>query len=230
MYMNDDQEFIKAFTDALSSRIKYKNPKTGEEEKIPVHYGPLLGAKTKHIYLPNEEILNKISHRERSYQDTALRSKREFDANLLVNNQTEVQKNANRLQSNLTFYIASRYEDIRYNGSSIKIDPSLKKLVDNVGMSIPFSQFSEAITTSLFASFVPAQSHDYFDSKTFYRAHLKSLFTQRKNMAIYSKAKIDDILSAYATSIYKIDVFCDHLLSMMVDFVKKEISITTLNR
>lgn len=219
MYPAEDEEIIKTFIDSLAAK-----------SKLPVHYGPRLQNKTRHIYIPNEKITTKIAHREKSYQDTALRTKCELDAHLLTHNQVEIEKYSQRIQSNFALYLSTKFEDIQYNNTSTPVDSDLKKMVNNFTLSAPFSVVAEALVAALFASFTPPKTSDYYSIRAFNKDYLKAFFTQRKNMVYYSKPRVDAALKLHCSREYNIDSFSKHLSEMIVEFIRKELSYSILNR
>ncbi len=218
MYPAEDEEIIKTFMEAISSK-----------SKLPVHYGPRLQNKTRHIYIPNEKITTKIAHREKSYQDTALRTKCELDAHLLTHNQSEIEKYAQRIQSNFSLYLSTKFEDIQYNNTSIAVDEDLKKMVNNFTLSAPFSVVADALVTALFAGFAPPKTVEYYSIRTYNKDYLKAFFIQRKSLIFYGKPRLDQVLKLHCSREYNIESFSKHLSEMVVEFIRKELSYS-INR
>eukprot|EP00697_Spironema_sp_BW2_P017622 gnl/Spiro4/9379_TR4950_c0_g1_i1.p1 gnl/Spiro4/9379_TR4950_c0_g1~~gnl/Spiro4/9379_TR4950_c0_g1_i1.p1 ORF type:complete len:297 (+),score=10.63 gnl/Spiro4/9379_TR4950_c0_g1_i1:214-1104(+) len=219
MYPAEDEEIVKTFMDKLA-----------EKSKLPVHYGPRLANKTRHIYIPNEKITTKITHREKSYQDTALRTKCELDAHLLTHNQAEIEKYSQRIQSNFSLFLSTKFEDIQYNNTSVTADPSLKKVVNNFTLSAPFSVIAEALTSAIFAGFTPPMTAEYYSIRAYNKDYLKACFMQRKNMVFYSKSRVDAALKVHCSVEYSIDTFSKFMSEMIVEFIRKELSHSILNR
>ncbi len=219
MYPAEDEEIIKTFIEKLA-----------EKSKMPVHYGPRLQNKTRHIYIPNEKITNRITAREKSYQDTALRTKCELDAHLLTHNQTEIEKYSQRIQSNFALFLSTKFEDIQYNNTNVQVDPNLKKIVNNFTLSAPYSVIAETLVQAIFAGFNPPTTNEYYSIRAYNKDYLKACFSQRKNMIFYSKARIDAALKLHCSTEYNIDSFSKHLSEMIVAFIRKELSQSILNR
>ena len=217
MYPADDEEITKTFMETLK-----------EKSKLPVHYGPKLANKVRHIYLPNEKILNQITHREKSYQDTPLRNKFEFDAHLLTHNQSEIEKCAQRIQSNLSLFISSKFEDIQFNHTIA--DSEMKGIVNNFALSGPFSTVSDALVLALFACFVPPKTTEHYSTRLYNREYLSACLAKRKDMTFHSKSRIDMVLKNHCTREYNIDIFSKFLLEMICLFVKRELSSSILSR
>jgi hypothetical protein len=219
MYPAEDDEIVKTFMDTLA-----------EKSKLPVYYGPRLQNKTRHIYIPNEKITTKITAREKSYQDTALRTKCELDAHLLTHNQTELEKYAQRVQSNFSLFLSSKFEDIQYNNTATPPDSDLKKMVNNFTLSAPFSVVADALVAAIFAGFNAPKTTEHYSVRSYNKEYLKACFLQRKNMIFYSKARIDAALKLHCSRDYSIETFSKNLSDMIVEFVKKELSYSILNR
>lgn len=213
MYPSEDDEVLKVFTEILAKK-----------SKLEVHYGPRLGLRTRHIYLPNDKITDVISRREWSYQDTALRTKCELDAHILTHNQSEIEKHSQRIQSNFAQFLSIALEDIEHNNDVGMIDLEIKKIVSNLTLSAPISMISELLTTAIFGSFIPPKPTNYYSIRVFNRDFLKTYLAQRKDMIYYSKARIDSVLKTHCSREYSVDAFSKLLSEVVVKFIRKELS------
>lgn len=229
MYLAEDREIIKTFMDVLT-----------EKSKLPVYYGPDLAAKTKHIHIPNEisrEIKDRkklyqdaIPYREKSYQDTPLRTKCELDALILTHNQTEMEKTIIQIHNNFSRFIASKFEDIEYGNNSGPVDPDMKKMVASFKLSGPFTLVGETIFSALFAGFIPPCTMEHFSIRSFKMAYLKSMLKMRESLINGNKAKIDLVVKTHSSRVYSIDNFTKYLIQIMLDFAKKELKDLIINR
>lgn len=224
MYMTPDEEVLKAFIDALSSRAKYTDS-AGNKKPIPVYSGAALGNRAKHIYTHNENILDLISHRERSYQDTPLRSRRDIDAHMLAHKQQESAKMVEKIGNDLSYFISDRFSSIANSYAATPEITEIKRIVVNISLSIPFTQMAETIVHHLMSTLPQVQPIDTYDSKTIYRNHLRLLLKNRESMVFYNKTRIQDFLRQNSSGTYRLEIFCNHLSKLIAEFVKKEIAV-----
>lgn len=214
MYPAEDEEILKVFTDTLSK-------KSGLE----VHYGPKLGNKTRHLYIPNEKLSAQILRREWTYQDTALRTKYELDAYVLTNSQTETDKLAARIQSNLTFYLTSKFEDID-NGDVAKASPELRKTISNFALATTYASVAEGIVQNLFSSFRKPNITEYHNTRSFNKAYLRACMQQRKELVSFNANRINNLLQSFCSRKFDNEVFCASISDMIAEFAKQEITQT----
>lgn len=210
MYPNKNIEAFRAFQDALHKR-----------SNLPVYYGPELSLKTRNIYIPNDDLNKKIDYREKSYQDTPLRTKNELDIFVLENNRIESSKAVQRIQNQLIGYIACELEDAVHQHTNAPED--VKKLARIISLIGSYSSSAEEISRHIFMFVMPPSINECCSVKTFNKKCLKQIFRNRKSILINAKPSIVSyIANNFNLKINNID-FEKYLLDLLTKFLKKEI-------
>jgi hypothetical protein len=212
MYPEPDKDILSVFVDTLSKRTS-----------LNVYYGPELGNKTRHMYLPNEEIRNQIQEKEWSYQDTPLKSKNDLNTFYLSHNEEEIRKEIRGVNINLALYLARKLEDI-YTGNII-VDQPIKKAVYNVRMNTAFMPFTEAVANYVINAFKAPLTTGIMSSKVYYRKFLLDFIKQRKTTQSHAVASINNAITQHSSRQFTGDeckVFVDYLFSLIIRFCKEE--------
>jgi hypothetical protein len=209
-----DRDILKIFIDFLHAKTK-----------LPVYFGPELKNKIKHIYLPNDKIMDGISKREFSYQDTPLRSKDEFDAQILFQNRSEIERYSKLFQNNMAVFMAAKMEQTYKPRSNQDLDKlmEIKSILDNVNRNIPFTQFSLMIVQYALASFAVPNTEKANSSREYYRLYLREFFKQRKKILELARPHIISWVNSNTSRALNTNRFADFLSDLIVQYVKNEI-------
>jgi hypothetical protein len=213
MYPELDKDVLSLFINAIRSKTT-----------LPVYYTADLGNKTKHFYLPAEEMREKIIDREWSYQDTPLKSKHDLNISALNINKEEVEREIRGFNVNLTLFLARRMEEI--GSGSISVDPEYKKIISNIKMNISYTPFCEKLSTFILTAYRPPVSSSFTDSKVYYRKYLMEILKTRKRIIAGSLPNLQKLFTDNMSRPVDAAKFAEYLFSIVIEFTKSEIKKT----
>lgn len=210
MYPDLDKDVLKLFTDSIKARTN-----------LEVIYAPDPNNKLRHIYLPAEKINEDIMDREKSYQDTPLKSRYDLYAILLNFNRDEVERELKGFNVNLSLFMARRFEDI-YSGG-VSVSPEVKKMVNNIRMNTSFTPLCDKIVNHIVASFARPPSNEHSHSGTYYRKYLREFLINRKKIMSSAQTNINAIVAQHSSRQIEGNAFVEYMFSIAVEFAKNEI-------
>lgn len=209
MYPELDKDILNVFIETITKRTS-----------LPVYYSPELGNKTRHMYVPNEQIRNEIAEREWSYQDTPLKSRNDLNTFYLSHNEDEVKKYVKGVQINLALFLARKLEDI-YTGDII-VEQPVKKVAYNIRMNTAFMPFTELAARYILDAFRAPTAIGIMSSKVYYRKYLLEFIKQRKNIQSYASPNITATMQNYSSKEFDTKEFLNYLFELTVRFCKVE--------
>lgn len=207
-------DFDRTIMDAFMSTLK-------EKTTLPIYYSPDLGNKIRHIYLPIEKISSDILDREKSYQDTPLKSKNDLNVYILNSNKEEVEREVRGFKVNLAIFMARKLEEV-YTDYSHAND-EIKKSVNNIRMNTSFTPFCDLLTTSIVQAFRAPQSSSFNNSKTYYKRYLMEFLLKRNQTFTSCYASLAQTFAQHTSRTLDVSLFMSHITSITNQFVKSEI-------
>ena len=214
MYPEYDKEVCNIFIKSIQARTK-----------IPVHYAPELGDKMKHIYLPSEKVREKISNRDWSYQDTALKSKEDVSIfYLMSSSKEEIEKEANAFKYNFALHLAKDMEKI-YNNLKI-VDEDVRKTIKNIKMNTSFFVYCETLVEQMLTVFPITDSKQFKDSQSFYKKYLMDILMNRKKVFTSAVINVKTNTRGFVSRTPNYEALTTYIYSVMVNFIKIELPKT----
>jgi hypothetical protein len=215
MYPEFDKDVLCLFVNAIKARTE-----------LPIHYSPDLGNRSRHIYIPSENLKDgnqkevEIIAREASYMDTPLKSKQDLYVYLINSNKEEVEREIKGFRINLSLFLAKRLEDIYSDYCSA--DQEIKKTVSNIRMNTSFTPFCEQLVSHILNSFRAPVSKTYLNSKSYYRKYLMEFLMNRKTTMTSCLVNFQASFEQNMSRKFDIKVFTDYIFSAATDFAKIE--------
>jgi hypothetical protein len=213
MYPDLDKDVLSVFINAIKSRTE-----------LAVYYTAELGNKIRHIYIPAEEMRDKIIDREWSYQDTPLKSKHDLNISALNINKEEVEREIRGFKINLALFIARRMEEVASGAKSI--DPEFKRIISNIKMNISYTPFCEQLSTFILTAYRAPVSVTYTDSKIYYRKYLMDLLKNRAKILITCLPNLQTLFANNMSRPLDATKFTEYLFSIVIEFTRLEIKKT----
>jgi hypothetical protein len=213
MYPELDKDVLSLFINAIKSKTS-----------LPVYYTAELGNKIRHIYIPAEEMREKVIDREWSYQDTPLKSKHDLNISALNINKEEVEREIRGFKINLALFLARRMEDIV--SGSISVDPEYKKIISNIKMNISYTPFCEQLSTHILTAYRAPISSSFTESKVYYRKYLMEILKTRSRIIAGSLPNLQKLFTDNMSRPVDAPKFSEYLFSIVLEFTKSEIKKT----
>lgn len=213
MYPELNKDVLSLFINAIKSKTT-----------LPVYYSADLGNKIRHIYIPSEEMRERVIDREWSYQDTPLKSKHDLNISALNINREEVEREIRGFKINLALFLARRMEEI--GSGSVSVDPEYKKIISNIKMNISYTPFCEKLSTYILNAYRAPVSTTFTDSRVYYRKYLMEILKTRSNIIASCLPNLQQLLTDNMSRPVDAMKFLQYLFSIVLEFTKSEIKKT----
>ena len=211
MYPEPDKDVLKLFIDTVKAKTD-----------LPVYYSPEIGSKSKHMYIPSEEISTKLSDRNRSYQDTPLKSSQDLKCQIFSHHKEEIEKDIKAFEVNLALYLSRELED-EYNSSGHS-NPELYKIISNIRMNSSFSPLCASVVRNIIAAFKTPSSASFATSKDYYRKYLMDFFVSRNKVIGSVKRSLPGVYANFMSREIETEALTKFFSIKMTAFIKKEVS------